>query len=273
MLDWFKHFAFFDFPYYNQSAEKRLSRELALAGLKISGVDYASSSFSLAIFLAAFSFTFSLLFLDFFTALVVAAASFVAAISFFFLLPTYLKKKRAEAAERELCSLLRVLAVELEFMPFEKALREASSGGGVLAAEFKRALSEVERGASSVPKSLTRLAERFDSMEVTRACSQLCLVYSSGGGAEGLGKHADELVSQRKSLLRRFSSKLSLVGILFIAASCIVPALFAAYAIIGASFLGFSLSPGEVLIAYALVFPAVDAALLLYVYEKTPRMS
>jgi hypothetical protein len=272
LLEVFRQFAFFDAPFLPQSARGRLSRELALAGEEISAEDYASASFSLAAFCGALAFAcFFLMSLDYAASSVAALASLVSSICIASFLPSYLKKRRAEAAEAELCSVLRMLAAGLEFMPFEKSLAEASRGGGVLAREFRRALSEADRGASSVPQALAGLAARFDSMAITRACSQLCLVYSGGGGTGGLRKQADELVSARKSLLRRFSSKLSLAGIVFIAASCIVPALFAVYAIIGSSLLSFSFSSEQVLIAYALVFPAADAAILLFVYEKTPR--
>ncbi|MFH1107247.1 MAG: hypothetical protein V1787_05105 [Candidatus Micrarchaeota archaeon] len=271
MQEWLAHLALLDFPFAGALAPG-LRPCLRHAGLAISAEDYVSSCFSVSLFAAACAFP-AFLLLDFspMQSSLLALASSFSALVLMLLLPSYLGQKRAVKAERELGPLLRQLSVELEFMPFERALADASRGGGLLALEFGRALAEVRRGASGVPSALTRIRDRFNSPALERALSQLCVIYSDGAGAEGLRRQADELAALQRNRLRRFSSKLSLVGLVFIAVSCIVPALFAAYCIIGGQFLAFSMSSEQLLFAYAVVFPAADAALLLYVYEKTPK--
>ncbi|MFH1199698.1 MAG: hypothetical protein V1708_01380 [Candidatus Micrarchaeota archaeon] len=273
LIETFKLFSFTEVPVPG-SLHSWLERELHLSGVSCGAAEFFSAAFCIACISSASAFLIAVALLaGLQVALLAAVASFAAVLSALLFIPSYCKARRAGDAEAGLGACLRVLALELEQMPFERALADACRGDGVLDAELRRALREADSGVCTMPDALSRLAGRFDSVAVARAVSQLNFVYWNGRGASALRRQADELLSVSKSQLRRFSSQMSLLGIVFITASAIVPALFAAYAAIGSSFLEFSFTPEQLLLAYAVAFPAADAVILLYVREKTPRIA
>jgi pilus assembly protein TadC len=202
----------------------------------------------------------------------VLAGSLSLALSFFFLWqrPFSLARGRAKSVERELPFALRALAVELASkMSFERALRHISRGYGEWGKELRRALHEIEGGAS-VGEALKAVSERVDSLEVQRVVVQLVLSYEQGGSGEGLRKLAEELSLAQRAQVREYNAKLAFTGLMFISLACVVPALFAAYVIVGSSFLQLSFSSTDVYLAYLFVFPLVDALVLWYSNRSKP---
>jgi hypothetical protein len=114
------------------------------------------------------------------------------------------------------------------------------------------------------------MSGRVDSLELRRAVAQLSLAYAQGSNTEGLRKLADELAALQRAQAREYHARLSLVGLVFIALACIIPSLFAAYVIVGSSFLDLSFTPNEVYLAYLALFPAVDALVLAYARRARP---
>ncbi len=218
----------------------------------------------LAFILALFSFGFQLAFAAFFAAFALAFLALLRA-------PWYAARARGELVERDLGVALRAASIELNSgASFERVLRELSNGYSELSNEFSRVLASVARGAG-FGEAFRAARERVDSLLFKRACAQLAFVYEHGLKGEGLRKLADEVLLLQKTRAREFNAKASFFGLLFIAVSCIVPALFGAYVIVGSSFLAFSFGAGDVFAAFVLLFPFLDAALLLFLRAKTPK--
>ena len=250
-------------------------RDLIQAGMRFPAKTYLSFSLT---FSALISFVVSLMFLYIFSDLLQSFAVLFLFFSISFLLllkyPAYEKQKRAERIEAEFAIALREMVAEIEMgIPFEKSFSAIARGSyGELSREFRRANAEIESYGVSVSEALRAVAERVDSVLVKRICMQLIFSYERGLKGDGLRELADRLVSLQKTKSREFSAKFSFLGILFMSVSCIVPAIFAAYVIIGSSFLSFSFSSQDILTAYALVFPMGDLTILLYLRETAPQM-
>lgn len=251
----------------------KLKKDLVQAGVEVDAGEYASFSLFATFFLAlVLSIAFFLVLSNALLALAFFSAFF--AFAFFFLIkhPALKKKKRAELIERDLAVALRTISIKLNSgTPFEKALKEVSAGYGEFSKEIKRVLKNVGQG-ESVNNALKAFGERVDSLLVKRVCMQLCFVYERGARGEGLRKLADDLVGVQRMKSREFNAKLVFFSLLFIAVSCIVPALFSAYVTVGSSFMQLGFGSTEILLAFCLLFPLLDVAVLFYLREKTPKI-
>jgi|GEM_PF-4083623 len=248
---------------------------LECAGLDVSGSVYWSSTLVVSCFLSLFLFIISYsLWWSLWVSVAVLLLVFGLSFSVGYAYPYYRAKKRAEELERELSVALPSLAVQLALgISFERVLKEGGEGGfGVLSQEFHRVHDSVHLHGISVPDALKALSRRTDSLMLKRVCSQLAWMYVNGSGTDELQRFGDSLIVLQRTKLREFHSKLSLIGVLFIVFSGVVPAFYSSWVMLGASFLEWTVSESDILIAYLLVFPLVDLMLLLYVYEKTPKL-
>lgn len=244
------------------------------AGWSLGSGAYWSACVCAAVFFSAFSgliclgFTF-----DPSASVLVLAFVFFLLLAVAFFLPGYWSRRRAEALERDLPACLSSLAVQLELgLPFEECLANAAGGGfGLLSGEFGRVADAVSFRGASVPGALEVFAGGTGSLAVKRACAQLAWVYANGVGASDLRLHAEGLLAEQEQRLREFNARLALLGILFIVVSSLGPAFFSVAVALG-EFLGWRFSQTEVFLAYGVVFPVLDAALLFYAYLKTPKL-
>ncbi len=284
---------------FSRGAKARLQKNLLQAALPFEAGEYLSFSFALPALsaLAALVF-FALSGVDFLEGFAFSLLLF--ALAFFALIryPAAVARSRAKRIERDLSVALRAMHVSLLFnSDFEKSLqlvacnggsgsgpergrgsgREgvqgASNGGGVffgeLSSEFSRVLSDVHNGAPVV-FALQSFASRVDSVHAKRAAMQLAFTYEHGLKGEGLRRLADELSSMQRADARRFAAKTAFSGLLFIAASSIIPAFFSAYAAVGSLFLDTRISPADVVAAFLLVFPAINAGILMFIKSQMP---
>ncbi|HII39500.1 TPA: type II secretion system F family protein [Candidatus Micrarchaeota archaeon] len=253
----------------------KIQRNLSQADLRINSIHYATLALVASAFAGATSLLAGLYFISE-PAYAVALAILCFAAAFLALLkyPEARKKSRASEIERELSIALRTIAVELRCnTPFEKTLRNlAKSKYPLLAAEAKRILSEIELGGKTPPEALKEFSDRVDSLIVRRAVVQLVFSYEHGLQTEGIKKLADELVNLQKIRSQQYASQMAFLGLMFIAVSCIIPALFAAYVIVGSSFLDSSFTNVDILLAFVIVFPLVDIALLAYMRMQAPKI-
>lgn len=168
--------------------------------------------------------------------------------------PLLLASQRAKQAECELGVTLQSVSLLLEFgQSFDDALAEAPKGRtveGLMKKYFRR----VEAGSSPVA-AFESMSGEVDGQAWKRACSQLCFAYQHGGEGSYLSNAADELYSLQRQHHKRFGQRLSLLGLLFVAAGCLVPALYGAYVLLS-PLLEQQISTIDVYIAYFLAFPA-----------------
>jgi pilus assembly protein TadC len=259
---------------FSKGQLKRLQTELIQAHIEIKSEEWVSFSIIISLFISICTALLTIIITSnpipaIFSIIPMFAISFLA----LFKLPSYQKKKLAEEMERELTIALRTIVIEIKLdLPFEKIINEVSIGNyGKLSGEFQKISREIDAG-ESVPDALLNFSQRVDSPFISRVVSQLAFCYEHGTKSEALGKLADEISLLQKTKTREFASKMSFLGLLFIAIACIVPALFAAYIIIGSSFLSLSINEADIYIAYLFVFPLMGLVVLLYIKEKTPKV-
>ncbi len=275
--------------FLSQSSLEKLGKNLERAGARrTSAREWASASLFVALLAAALA-AFVSLAASSEILVALAAAFFVFALVFAaaFNYPRVAAAKRAEEIERDLAVALRAVSLELAAgASFESVLRRetraaargaaraAAGGGSELSKEFSRVLREAER--SGLGAALSAAGERSASPLVKRAFAQLRFACEHGGKGESaaapLRKLADELVSVQKTRAREFAAKQAFFGLLFVSVACVAPALFAAYVIVGGAFLELSFGAAEVLFAFIVLFPLIDAAILAYLRWKTPKL-
>ena len=254
--------------------QKKLGKALAQSGMKAEAREYSSFSLLAALFATALA---TILLLASSAAVESVAAAplfFAAALALALNHPFSRKRRRAALVERDLAIALRTIAVEVSIgVPFERALRAIARGGhGELSRELKRVASDVESGGASVGDALKAFGNRVDSMLTKRAAMQLAFTYEQGTGGEGLRKLADELAALQKNQAKEYSAKMAFFGLAFVAVSCIAPALFSAYVIVGSSFMELIFTPTQIAAAFTIGFPAADLAILYYLKKKTPAV-
>jgi len=226
-------------------------------------------SLILALFLAVLSYFF------FGFDLATIIISFILLFSLFALIfkriPKVISKTRANFIEADLPIAIRAMAIQLNMkVPFDAALQNIADTNYRCSLELKRVMKEVTGGAS-IPEALYNMSERVDSTIVRKIIVQLVRNYEEGTDGEALKKNADELISIQKVRFREFSAQLSFLGLFFIAFACIAPTLFLTYSLVASMFLNTNLSSNDIWIMFTLIFPLINAAIILYIKAKTPE--
>ncbi len=265
LKDFSPHFPMYDFGKLGSNLEK--------AGVQISGKEWFSLSITSALIASVFTALICAAFSRSIAWLLILPLSFGAFLFLALRLPSYLMRKRAEAMEAEMSFALREIVVEARMgLPYEAIIGNvARRGYGCLSLEFGKIVDEIALG-SSVPEALAAFSERTESASAKRLGSQLSFCYGHGIQSSSLGRLGDEIASLQRVKMREHSSKSAILGLLFLAIGCIVPALFAAYIIIGSSFLALSFTPSDIHFAYLVAFPLACSAMLCYINAKTPKV-
>lgn len=204
------------------------------------------------------------------TAVAFSLATIAASMLISICYPFLLASQRAKQAECELGVTLQSVSLLLEFgQSFDDALAEAPKGRtveGLMKKYFRR----VDAGSSPV-SAFESLSGEVDGQAWKRACSQLCFAYQHGGGGSYLSNAADELYSLQRQHHKRFGQRLSLLGLLFVAAGCLVPALYGAYVLLS-PLLEQQTSTIDIYIAYFLAFPAFCACVAVAATFAAPPL-
>ena len=262
----------FDASHYLSAREKQaMARNLRAAGFKAKPGEWAG----LAIALATLSFAVMLAvpLANAFGALEsISIALTAAALAAFFVkrAPEAAARSRAEVIEVDLPACLRSIATELSFnAPFERAIGSAS-GYGECGRAFAKALRDAKRG-KPFHQALRAITNEYDSLQLKRACTQLSFAFEQGEAA-GLRQLAGEFSAAQRERVKRYSAKQGVLSLAFIVCGGIVPAFFGAYAIIGSAFLDSSFTPDQILAAFVIFFPLLDATVLYYLRASAPKV-
>ncbi|MFH1750078.1 MAG: type II secretion system F family protein [Candidatus Micrarchaeota archaeon] len=253
----------------------KLQHELDQSGLHIAAEEWISFSIISAGFAALCCFPLAFIFLhDLPIAFAISPALFLMLALLLLKIPAYLKRKRAEEIEAGLLLAIPQIAAQMRLgSPFEEIIgNAANSAPGELGGEFRRMANCMNCGGMPPDEALMIFSREVDSEFVRRAAMQLVFEYRNGNGGDGLSNLGKELAVFMRTRAKSFSSKMAVWGLVFIAISCIVPALFAAYLIIGSAFLALSFTENDIYFAFGLLFPLLDAGVLLYIKEKTPAI-
>ncbi|MEE9594015.1 MAG: type II secretion system F family protein [Candidatus Hydrothermarchaeales archaeon] len=167
--------------------------------------------------------------------------------------PSTTVKARSDAFSRDLPVALRHMATQLTSGSglLETMRSVSNSDYGVLSEEFKRAILEVERGAT-IEEAYERMNLRVDSDGLKKASRQIISTLSTGGNlANTLKIIAQEISTEMRMKLKDFIQILNTIGMMFMFLVVVGPVLITTLIIA----MGIAMK--------AMVFPA-DAMWLLY---------
>jgi flagellar protein FlaJ len=203
-----------------------------------------------------------------------AGVAIILAILFFVILlqlPLARKKAYSSKVEADLPLFLIRLAAEIKIgKNFSKAIRDSCSEESFASKEFALVLTDMQKGAS-FQEALQAMNERLSSPNIRRAVSNLSNLSTQGTkDVSGLKKLAQELLFKQRIESKEFSGKMVVYALVFIAVSAIVPAMFQSFVLIGSYFMKLSFTAPQILLISVILFPAVDAAILLTIDKKTP---
>ncbi|MFA5247189.1 MAG: type II secretion system F family protein, partial [Candidatus Micrarchaeia archaeon] len=182
-----------------------------------------------------------------------ATLALTAAISIIY--PYLLASQRQKQVECELGITLQSISLLLEFgQPFDNSLEQAPKGKCVERI-FRTYFRRVEAGSSPIAV-FESLSDEVRGAAWKRACSQLAFAYQNGGEGKYLENAAEELYSLQRQHHKKFAQRLSLLGLVFVAAACLIPALYGAYVLLS-PLLEQQINTVDIYIAYLVAFPAL----------------
>ncbi len=199
--------------------------------------------------------------------------SFGAFFAALYYLPSALAARRISLAESELPFLIREAAICLDIgIPFEKCIARLAKRDYALSPELASAHLEIRSGAT-VQAALLAIASKSGSVQIKRCLMLLCSIYETGGGSEPLRQVSSELASSQLSWMRLQSGRMSLLSIIFICCSALLPSFFTVFAALSPAIGDSQMPSWAAYLAFLLVFPALNLAALLVVVFQVPQIS
>ncbi len=200
--------------------------------------------------------------------IVISLLAFAMALGFFLILPEMELKKQAAEIEAGLPFFLRSLGMLLDFrMPFESAIKRAAQGQRRLHDEMLRAGDEIKSGMS-LQEALTGFAKKYRTLEIKRAVSQMCSSYEIGNME--IRRIGDEMLSVQKHKLREYAAKSTMIGLMLIICTAILPTFFLVYAVAGRFALGAKITNEQISLAMLILFPVLSIFILMVSKSMMP---
>lgn len=138
--------------------------------------------------------------------------------------------------------------------------------------EWKKILGRMEQG-SSLEEGLAHFIQEAQSPLITRVGSvllHLCREGVSHSSMHALQRITEDVRMHEKNDIRAFAQKLTVLTLLFIATSALIPAFFLSFISIGSTFMESTFTPEEVLLITLIIFPLMDGILLTWVWVQSP---
>ncbi|MBU0527628.1 type II secretion system F family protein [Candidatus Micrarchaeota archaeon] len=231
-------------------------RNLGLDPEKYMGMAIISSAVTAFLILLVFGFVFSLF-------------SFASVLGLFLVLPGIEMKKQAAEIEAGLPFFLRSLGMLLDFgMPFESAIKTAAKGQGRLQLEMETVGDEINSGMN-LQEALASFAKKYKTLEIKRAVSQVCTSYEIGNME--IRRIGDEMLSVQKHKLREYAAKSTMIGLMLIICTAILPTFFLVYAVAGRFALGSEITNEQISLAMLVLFPVLSIFILMISKSIMPR--
>ncbi len=248
-----------------------LSESIARSQIPLSPRAYLSLSLSLSAVLSAYSLAL-LLSLAFPPpeSLSYSLILFALLLSLSLYYPKAARARFASLAESDLPLAMRSAATQLEMrLNFERVLLEIAGSNYGCSPLLSAALHETSSG-KSIPSALAHASALSDSAYFKRMCAALAFCYEHGEGYESLRSLSSELISVQQSQAREFSSRLAMIGLLFISASALLPSFFLVFALTSSAFLSSQITPVQIWLAFLVAFPALSLAILSLSLLRSP---
>ena len=171
--------------------------------------------------------------------------------------PTSKVKGRSDAFGREMPFALRHMATQLSSgSGLLETMRSVSvSDYGVLSEEFKKAILEIERGAT-IEESFERMNIRIDSQGLKKATRQIASTLRTGGNlANTLKIIAEEVATEMRMKLKDFIQVLNTFSLMYMFITVVAPVLITTLVIaMGIAMKGLPIGPDVMWLLYIAFF-------------------
>jgi|GEM_PF-2846161 len=197
----------------------------------------------------------------------------LASIAFFYYYPFVLKKAYIGKIEKDLPFFLIDLDMKLSIgQEFLLSVKELTKEYSFLGDIFQKIIDNYNKGIS-LQKSFREYAEMFDSPDFKRALTQILSIYESGKNFKEKGplfELAEELVNIQTTKAKLYSNKLVMISLFFIGATAILPSLLLVFVSVGGIILNLGITPIQLILIFALVFPAIDIIIIFIIFNMMP---
>lgn len=226
------------------------------------------SFFIMPIFFIAGLFIFS----DALAALGLCLIAFCMALLSGFKLPSFMQARFCSQIEQDLPQCLRSISLNLRIgLQFERAIQSAADSNYSCSILFFEILQSINSG-SSAPAALSRASQDCGSLDFTRATHSLSLIYSEGAPPDSLDALSDEIISRQSSAIKLQSSRASLLALLYVASSSLLPAFFIILNITAAPIMGLQTGTPTIFLFYLLALPAINLAIIILMFLISPSL-
>jgi len=187
---------------------------------------------------------------------------------------SYIEFKKAKAIESQLALFLLSLRSKLlAGLTLESSLKRLKQelNNNNMKWEISKILSEIEKGVD-ISDALMNAASRTRSLQFKKVLSHLNEIAKSGYSkrSDSLKLLCNELMAAQKAKMREYSSKLTVLSLLFVASAAIIPALWLAFVVMGSAFFALDINSSQIFASITIVFPSLSLAILLYIKESAP---
>lgn len=221
---------------YNFPMAKKLTKDLQSSGIKMTMEQYLVVASTISIIVSAMSlFIFATVGLSVNDMAVSALSIPMALFMFIFTAmmaityPSRVSEGRGDLVSKELPFALRQMATQIKagISLHKSMISVADSGYGALSEEFRAALDDMQRGAST-EQALQNTANRTKSKGLKKTITHILRSMRTGGNlSEIISGIADDVSFEMRMKIRDFTEKLNLIGIVYVMVGIIAPVVVA----------------------------------------------
>ncbi len=224
----------------------------------------------LSLFLIYKLVDYSLFELSFNNLIYIFILSFIIFFSITFFNKKIVLETRRKKIQQELPFFLNNLATDLsKNIPLKIAL-ESRCDNSEIGRLIGEALYLVRNHGFNLQDALFSVSSSYPELE--RVFYQIEDIMDSGvrNKEYSLKTLSDTIFENQTQMVRRFSTKLNLLTLLFIVFSAIIPSMFLMFLLVGSNFLELSFSPITIVFITIVLFPLIDMLLLLVIRSNNP---
>ncbi len=171
---------------------------------------------------------------------------------------------------KEIPFFLNNLANDLDKNISLKIALENRVDSSLLGKKIKQVMHKVNDLGYSLSESLITVG--IENNDLKRVFYQIEDILSTGSSnkAEALRKLSSSIIEKHNYQIKNYSTKLSLLSLIYIVVSAIVPALFLMFLLVSSNFLEISFSPLTVIFIIVILFPIIDMFIFLTMKANLP---
>jgi len=192
----------------------------------------------------------------------------------FFLITYFIQKIKLEITKKKIMQeipfFLNNLGTDLSRnVPLKIAL-EARCDKSEIGLKVKSALDLVKNRGFNLIDALEDVSSDIPELERVFYQIQDIMDIGSKNREYALKTLSENVFEEQAQAMKRFSTKLNLLTLLFIVFSAIIPSMFLMFLLVGSSFLEINFSPITIILITVVLFPLTDMFLLLIIRSSNP---